>query len=257
MNQVLIDIEALGQKPGCAIFELAAVRFDLASGEISSEFLALIEPDNGWVCPETEDWHREKGTYPMPGTAARVGISKALRDFAMWFAGLGPVESVWAWGATYDFPVLESRWRDWGPSEGLPWEYYQAECARTVWRRAFGPDVRHGDRPHQALEDCRAAVADLVKAMNKLSPETAGTVHPPAAMILRNDVGSLKGEGTQWDLSTVFGSNCPVIHSKQTGNWFILSWQEVLALAIEAGIELPVEGAEGRESASADGKEGA
>ena len=168
MNHLMIDIEALGQKPGCSIFELGAVVFDLETGVTGAQFLALIDPDNGFVDAATEQWHRERGTYPMPGTAERVGITTALANFARWYQCLGwDIQTVWSWGATYDFPVLDSRWQEWGPTEELPWKYYQAECARTIWRRAFA-DLKHDPRPHQALEDCCAAIKDLVAAHRAL-----------------------------------------------------------------------------------------
>jgi hypothetical protein len=167
MNDVMIDIEAMGQKPGCAIFELAAVKFDLHTGATGAEFLAKIEPSHGIHEPDTVAWHREQGTYPMPGRAAQEDVTAAFYRFDAWLSAIGPVERVWSWGATYDFPVLQAIWTGNGPTPDLPWKYHQALCARTVWKLAFG-DLRHADRPHKAVEDCRAAVADLARAYQTL-----------------------------------------------------------------------------------------
>lgn len=167
MRDILIDLETMGQRPGCAIFELAAVQFDMATGATGAEFVALIEPWNGHFEEDTVAWHKENGTWPQPGKAARISARQAFADFASWYASLGEVRGVWAWGASFDFPVLQAIWRDYGPTPDLPWRYHQGQCARTVCKLAYGEDWRHGDRPHEALEDCKAAIADLVMAANR------------------------------------------------------------------------------------------
>jgi hypothetical protein len=174
MKHVLIDIEGLGKRPGCAIFELAAVHFDPLTAEILSEFEALIEPDNGWHDPETVEWHKKQGTYPMPGAAAREHAGAAFLRFTQWYEALGPVETVWSWGSIYDFPVLEAIWYEQGPASGLPWHYALPSCARQECRLAFGKDWRHGPRPRRALGDCKLAVVDLVKALDVLRPAAVG-----------------------------------------------------------------------------------
>jgi hypothetical protein len=168
MNDLMIDIEGLGTRPGCAIHELGAVKFDLHTGVTGAEFLAKIIPDNGLHEAESEAWHRERGTYPLPGRAAQEDSTRAFYRFDAWLTTIGPIERVWSWGATYDFPVLQAIWSAYGPTPKLPWEYHQAMCARTVWKLAFG-DLRHADRPHKAVEDCRAAIEDLCRAHRELS----------------------------------------------------------------------------------------
>jgi hypothetical protein len=165
-KHILLDIEALGRRPGCGITELGAVEFFPETGEVGRTFSSLINPQAPYTADlETLDWHKRKGTWPRMATMEDVlPIGPALVQFEEWFADAGEVEAVWAWGATYDFPILAAAY----DLEGLkmPWDYWQQQCARTVWRVAFG-ERKHDPRPHRALEDARAGAVDLMEAMSR------------------------------------------------------------------------------------------
>jgi exodeoxyribonuclease VIII len=183
-SHVFIDIEALGRKPGCAPIELGAVVFEPQTGEITDEFHRIIHPHGALKGErETLDWHAERGSYPF--TPARYIAAERLphviADFLSWLPQ--EIDSVWSWGATYDFPVLDAAFAAIGETKE-PWAYWQQECARTVWRRAFG-DREHDPRPHEAMEDCRAGVRDLCDAIAALNGqrvwvEDVGPCYPAA-----------------------------------------------------------------------------
>jgi hypothetical protein len=164
-NHLFIDLEALGQKPGCAPIELGAVVFHPETGAIADEFHRIIHPHAALKGErETLDWHAERGSYPF--TPARYiaaeKLNHVIADFLSWLPE--QYEAVWSWGATYDFPVLDAALAVIG--EKAPWHYAQQQCARTAWKIAFGPNRKHAPRPHHALEDCRAGVRDLCEALN-------------------------------------------------------------------------------------------
>ena len=65
-----------------------------------------------------------------------------------------------------------------------------------------------------------------------------GKIHPPRTMFFRNTVGEMKDdEGNKYECTTNVAGDHPIIQSKQTGKWFILTWTDVVKLAIEAGID--------------------
>jgi len=166
-THILIDIEALGTRPGSAIIELGAVAFYPESGTIGETFETMIEPQAPFTADmETLEWHRKKGTWPRPFAEGSHSIGSALAQFETWIRGCGEVETFWAWGATYDFPLLERAFDFVGNSP--PWNYWEQRCARTVWQLAFG-DRRHGPRPHRAVEDAKSAAVDLMEAIAKLT----------------------------------------------------------------------------------------
>ena len=167
-THILIDIEALGRRPGAAIIELAAVEFFPETGEVGEGFEAIIEPQAPFTADlETLEWHAKKGTWPREFVEGSHSLGEALWAFEDWLGRLDDeAEAFWAWGATYDFPLMGAAYDFTGNRP--PWKYWQQRCARTVWQTAFG-DRKHGPRPHQALADATAAAVDLMAAMEVLT----------------------------------------------------------------------------------------
>ena len=67
-----------------------------------------------------------------------------------------------------------------------------------------------------------------------------GKIHPKKTMFLRNNVGSADGPGGfSYEMSSNFSDHSPIIQSKKTGKWFVLGWEEIVNLAIDAGIDKP------------------
>jgi hypothetical protein len=166
-THILIDLEALGTRPGSAIIELGAVEFLPEAGVLVRCFEAIIEPQSPFTAElETLDWHQKKGTWPRPTAGDAHSIGSALLEFDDWLTGCPEVEAFWAWGATYDFPLLTAAYDFTGTPQ--PWLYWQQRCARTVWQQAFGKR-RHEPRPHRAVEDAKAAAVDLMAAIGKLN----------------------------------------------------------------------------------------
>jgi len=163
---VLVDIEALGRRPGSAIIELAAVAFSPEAGRLGQSFTVRIEPESPFTAQlDTLEWHRRQGTWPRAEGGQGFSLDDALQAFCDWAEGLGPVEGYWSWGSTYDFPLLDPAFDHCGLVP--PWKYYECRCARTVWHLAF-PGKRPDKRPHLALEDAMAAARDLMTAMEVL-----------------------------------------------------------------------------------------
>lgn len=64
-----------------------------------------------------------------------------------------------------------------------------------------------------------------------------GKIHPSGTLILRESRGNAEEEsGRKYELSvTMHGQPC--VCSETTGKYFVLSWEEILAMAVEAGID--------------------
>lgn len=168
-THILLDIEALGMRPGSAIIELGAVEFFPDAGTLGRSFEAMIKPQAPFTADlDTLAWHRQKATWPRPFADGAHAIGSALVEFEDWLADGGEVEAFWAWGATYDFPLLTAAYDFTGSPQ--PWQYWQQRCARSVWQLAFG-DRRHDPRPHRAVEDAKAAAVDLMAAIKVLRGE--------------------------------------------------------------------------------------
>ncbi len=63
-----------------------------------------------------------------------------------------------------------------------------------------------------------------------------GRLHPPRSMFLRVHVGEASLGKRKYEMSTGINGS-PIIHSKQTGKWFSLTWKDILTLAEKSGID--------------------
>lgn len=55
-------------------------------------------------------------------------------------------------------------------------------------------------------------------------------------LLMRNHIGSAEGEGKSYDLATSLNGS-PMVQSSVTGRTFHLAWDDIVKLAIEAGID--------------------
>jgi hypothetical protein len=64
-----------------------------------------------------------------------------------------------------------------------------------------------------------------------------GTIYSPDHIFVRVEIGSATGQdGAKYDLGTSVDGQ-PLIRSSKTGKTFSLSWNELLNMAVDAGID--------------------
>lgn len=65
-----------------------------------------------------------------------------------------------------------------------------------------------------------------------------GRVYPPTAHFLRKSFGSAYSEnGNEYKLGVVVKKGQMLVKSEKTGKWFVLTWPDVVRLAVDAGID--------------------
>jgi len=168
MTSIFLDLETLDTRPTAIVTEGAFVAFDEETGEVLEEL--EIEPDfwdqlasgRTWS-KDTLAFHGRLGTLPE----GRGDDVKECEMFVRNFFREHTPARVWIWGADFDRPVLEDFMGGF-----LPWEFWKTRCARTVWDVAF-PGVKHGKRPHKAMEDVKASIWDLMNALAKVERRAA------------------------------------------------------------------------------------
>lgn len=167
MKHIMIDVETLGVKPGCVIFQIGACVFDPSSGEASEVFTVDIDPEDAQsegltIEAETAKWWLLRGglktSYPQ-------SFRSALEEFAAWITAHKP-DLIWAWGMDFERPILEAAFAKLGG--GLPWSHWQSMDARTVWKLVH-PRQRHEGQAHHALEDCLRQSSEVAEALHQLS----------------------------------------------------------------------------------------
>lgn len=159
MKDLMIDLETLGTKPGCAVIEIGAVMFDPWTGETGNTFERKISVRSNLDAglfheEETVQWYREQGrldeicSYDYP-------IGKALRELTGFVVGEGARE-FWAKGGDFEWPILRAAYS----SVGLGFfdtRYRAFQCMRGVFNLALRCRAVEVDEDfvvdHRALSD--------------------------------------------------------------------------------------------------------
>jgi hypothetical protein len=167
MQDVMIDLETLGNRPGCAILSLGAVGFDPKQGEISDgvPFYAVINTDS-CVCAglgfdrETLDWWGRQAVEARTVLEAARSLNSfqlatVLERFELFLNEFGGKKSVRIWGngADFDNPILAAAYRAIGKE--VPWSFWNSRCYRTL--KILYPDVplKRTGTHHNALDDAK------------------------------------------------------------------------------------------------------
>lgn len=218
-NNVMLDLETLSTRSDACIIQIAAIVFDIETGELGPRFNAYVNESSvvgakvGHIDVSTVGfWMRQKFG---PTLGAAIGdedvlrcLKEALGEFDQWFANLasddceddaprfdGMAEStedlsLWSHGAGFDIPILASAY-DRAELGEVPWHYRAPRDTRTLFALAPGGMPRppkYETREHDAQYDCEYQIAQVCKAYAALREQS-----DHAALYLGR-IGDLSGE---------------------------------------------------------------
>lgn len=71
----------------------------------------------------------------------------------------------------------------------------------------------------------------------------AGTIYPKETIFFREAAGTCVStdDVVEYELTTAIGAGSPIVRSSKTGKWFTLCWDEIVKMAVDAGIDIPDE----------------
>lgn len=171
----MIDLETLSTKTNASIIEIAAVAFDINTGQIDNEIDILISPDywgkdNRDVSGDTILWWMQQSPeastrFKQKGTT----LERALHDLFSFINNYSYQEVyVWGNGATFDISILQSAYEYFEIS--LPWKFRNIRDLRTIV--ALQPDIKDKTEfvgiKHNALDDCKHQIKYLVNTMQSV-----------------------------------------------------------------------------------------
>ena len=180
---IMLDLETLSTRPNAVITNLAAIKFDPFGNDINSIDGDTIKMNTFYrrVDPGSFDWpsaHIDEGTIEwwskqkpealdeVINPDDRHDVRDVLKDFYKW---AGKPRRVWANGAAFDFPILETANDTLGFTS--PWRYWQAMDARTIYKLV--PDhFNPAQSKHHALYDCLNQIQKLNDCLKKLKIES-------------------------------------------------------------------------------------
>lgn len=119
MNNIMLDLETMGNGPMAAIVAIGAVEFDIGTCELGREFYRVVDLESsmrlgGVVDASTVMWWLGQSLEARCGINPKFGkcsLSNALIDFRGWvMQGVEDFDDVLMWGngATFDNVILSS-----------------------------------------------------------------------------------------------------------------------------------------------------
>ena len=178
MKSVMLDLETLGTRPGCAILTLGAIKFDPYNIDAFGASLYLrfnvdeqIELGRE-VQQDTLDWWAKQDAVIREealGDENRVSLDDATKQLNKFLVG---VETIWAQGPVFDIVILENLYRQ--INKPIPWNYWQIRDSRTLFGVHGDPRVKGRKGHHDALADCiyqAQGVQQIYQKQNITKPE--------------------------------------------------------------------------------------
>jgi len=174
---VMLDLETLGTKPGCAIVSIGACVFDVDG--VHDKFYRAINVTKKFglqplaLDPGTVSWWmgqspEARAVFSDP---ERVSTYDAILDFKNWWITQAPLnlhvaEFLWCHGATFDAPILEAVYN--AIDDVPPFKFYNVRDTRTLYALAdVYPDRAKGTH-HNALDDAVGQAEAVIKSYEVL-----------------------------------------------------------------------------------------
>lgn len=172
MQNVMIDLETLGRRAGCAILSIGAVAFDLKQG-LGQELYVVVNRQSCNTAELHEDlstldwWNKQSDeakkvlTEATQGGVVLVEALSQLTEYLKQF-DLKKVK-VWGNGSDFDNAILTACYAAVG--QDIPWEFWNNRCYRTL--KSLKPSVkmqRQGTY-HNALDDAKSQALHALQLM--------------------------------------------------------------------------------------------
>ena len=174
MNNVMLDVETWGVRPGCAIRSVGAVIFDPIAGGVGAEFYANVDLESCKVAglvmdPGTEAWWNEQSQVARDSLMIdQLPLKDVLENFVKWFSRHQGI-FIWSHGANFDEPIIQAAMHAVGVK--APWRYSDVRDTRTIYELARF-DLRSLKRSngvrHNALDDAKHQVIGVQQSYSRL-----------------------------------------------------------------------------------------
>lgn len=174
MQDVMLDLETFGLKPGHIIRSVGAVEFNLETGKLGNEFYANIDEKSCKKYKLTKD----QGTVDWWNKPDMVEAQKQLlidvqpvdvvcQKFADFFKKTGAVY-LWSQGSNFDGVLFNEVLERVGVKP--PWRFFNAMDTRTAYRMSgFNPfSIKRAGTYHNALDDAKHQVVCVHRSHLKI-----------------------------------------------------------------------------------------
>lgn len=163
MNNLMLDLETLGIRPGCIVISIGAVLFDPDSGALGQPFYSVI---SAWKSKESglEENEDTINWWKRQSKEARKTLIEAtddqapdpvdvFREFNEYIHDFSDPKKVLLWGNGSDFDnaILVAAYEKLGAPLG--WNTFNHRCFRTLKNMRPEIKVTRSGTHHNALDD--------------------------------------------------------------------------------------------------------
>ena len=170
INELMVDIETSGDKPGCKVLSLGAFGFnkDGQQVEFYRRFDTKAQSAQGlFDTDSTMTWWQSQGKEAFEEAfGGDTDPIKGIADFKQWVmanfrTGRADKFKAWSQGIDFDFPIMNRFFTAFG-FNGCPWQFWQQYDYRTVAN--LFPVIKSAEGnvlKHSAIEDAKAQMRGL------------------------------------------------------------------------------------------------
>jgi hypothetical protein len=176
-NNVMLDLETMGNKSNSVIVSIGAVEFDINNGVTNREFYSRVDFQSCLDIGLKVDastvlwWLKQNENARIELTKEADHIVKVLSDLNTWFSTCPKYFSLWGNGARFDIGLLEDAYVA-ASYNKLPWDFRDEMDVRTIVKRA--PEVKkqvieefkNKGIEHHPIFDCKVQIEYLTRIWN-------------------------------------------------------------------------------------------
>ena len=161
LGHLLLDLETMGKRAGCAIVSIGAVEFNLEENKIGRQFYERVELQSClnvglFVEASTVYWWMQQSEKARMELCKQADPLKSiLEQFGSFMNSLGDFQ-LWGNGARFDIAILEAAYFAIGKGEKLPWKFRGERDVRTLV--SFAPSIKENypfaGVEHNPIDDC-------------------------------------------------------------------------------------------------------
>lgn len=180
---IMIDLETMGQSSNCPVASIGAVAFNgenigtledhmLAGNTFEAVLDLSMQSNRKWDGSTVYWWLNQEEAarnriQKRPLLSPQDGLM-ALREWIKKYQPMSGKDSFWSYGASFDLPILESMFRQYGVPN--PITYWKGLCARTITSLGYPnkPPKIDDHLGHSALDDAHRQAVWLTDVFNRL-----------------------------------------------------------------------------------------
>lgn len=174
-EHVMVDLETLGRRAGCAVLSIGAVAFGPAG--LGPEFYIVVNRPSQGVYklhedPDTVRWWNQQSleacvVLAESELAQTPLLTEALEEFTNYLAQFKLRKlKVWGNGSDFDNAILINLYA--AINVAPPWEFWNNRCYRTLKNLVPSEKLEREGTYHNALDDAKTQARHAIELMKLL-----------------------------------------------------------------------------------------